>query len=156
MLDAIILTGTFFGMEAVAWLAHKYIMHGFLWVLHEDHHKKNPTSFFEKNDYFFLIFAIPGILCLALGLYTSLTHLFYIGLGITIYGFAYFMVHDIFIHQRFKWLRNSDNVYFRAIRRAHKMHHKHLGKEEGECFGMLMVPIKYFLAEIKSKQQVNV
>jgi beta-carotene 3-hydroxylase len=24
------------------------------------------------------------------------------------------------------------------------MHHKHSGKEDGECFGMLLVPFKYF------------
>ena len=29
-------------------------------------------------------------------------------------------------------------------RRAHKMHHKHLGKKDSECFGMLIVPFKYF------------
>ncbi len=56
-LNVLIVTGTFFGMEAVAWCTHKFVMHGLLWNLHEDHHKKNPTSFFEKNDYFFLIFA---------------------------------------------------------------------------------------------------
>ena len=139
-------------MEAVAWLTHKYVMHGLLWNLHEDHHKKNPSSFFEKNDYFFLIFAIPGIICLALGIYTPLASLLYVGLGITIYGFAYFMVHDIFIHQRFKILRNADNFYFTAIRRAHKMHHKHLGKEDGECFGMLFVPLKYFIEAIRYQQ----
>ena len=137
-------------MEAVAWLTHKYVMHGLLWNLHEDHHKKNPSSFFEKNDYFFLIFAIPGIALLATGtFYAPLHGLFFAGLGITIYGFAYFMVHDIFIHQRFKIFRNSDNFYFRAIRRAHKMHHKHLGKEDGECFGMLWVPFKYFIEALK-------
>ena len=26
----------------------------------------------------------------------------------------------------------------------YKIHHKHLGKEDGECFGMLNVPNKYF------------
>ena len=67
-----------------------------------------------------------------------------IGLGIFAYGLAYFMVHDIFIHQRFKLFRNADNKYFKAIRRAHKMHHKHLDKKDGECFGMLWVPFKYF------------
>ncbi len=148
----LIVVGTFFGMEAVAWLTHKYVMHGLLWNLHEDHHKKNPTSFFEKNDYFFLIFAIPGMLCLALGPYTPYSFLMFIGLGITIYGLAYFFVHDIFIHQRFKIFRNSDNFYFRAIRRAHKMHHKHLGKEDGECFGMLWVPLKYFVEALKRNQ----
>lgn len=140
----------FFGMEGVAWLTHKYVMHGLLWSLHADHHRKNPSSFFEKNDYFFLIFAIPGIICLAAGIYTAAHLLLYIGLGITVYGMAYFFVHDIFIHQRFRWLRHTDNVYLRAIRRAHKMHHKHLDKEHGECFGMLWVPFRYFVEARKS------
>ena len=151
--NVLIVICSFFAMEAVAWLTHKFVMHGLLWRLHEDHHKKNPSSFFEKNDYFFLIFAIPGIICLALGLYTSLGSLLYIGLGITLYGFAYFFVHDIFIHQRFKLFRNADNFYFRAIRRAHKMHHKHLAKVVGECFGMLWVPLKYFTEALKRKQK---
>lgn len=146
-----IVAGTFVAMEAVAWLTHKYIMHGILWRLHEDHHKKNPSSFFEKNDYFFLIFAIPGIICLAIGIYAPLPLCLCIGAGITIYGMAYFLVHDVFIHQRFKWLRNTDNIYFKAIRRAHKMHHKHLGKEHGECFGMLFVPMKYFKNAMKKQ-----
>jgi beta-carotene 3-hydroxylase len=75
----------------------------------------------------------------------------YIGFGILAYGIAYFLVHEVFIHQRFKWFRNSDNVYFRAIRRAHKVHHKHMGKEQGECFGMLIVPWKYLRQELKKQ-----
>jgi beta-carotene 3-hydroxylase len=54
----------------------------------------------------------------------------YIGFGIWHMELLFF-VHEVFIHQRFKWFRNSDNVYFRAIRRAHKVHHKHMGKEQG-------------------------
>lgn len=134
----------FVGMEAVAWLTHKYIMHGLLWKLHKDHHNKESTGFFEHNDFFFLIFAIPGIICLFFGLQAGYNFLFWIGLGITLYGLTYFLVHDIFIHQRFKLFRNSNNTYLKAIRRAHKMHHKHLDKHEGECFGMLWVPFKYF------------
>src|SRR5579883_1640721 len=91
---------SFSAMEGVAWLAHKYLMHGVLWQLHADHHRKNPESVLEKNDYFFLIFAIPGIACLALGIYTTLHALLFIGLGITLYGIAYFLIHDVFIHQR--------------------------------------------------------
>jgi len=150
-INLLIVLVSFVAMEAVAWLAHKYVMHGLLWKLHEDHHKKNPSSFFEKNDYFFLIFAIPGIICLAFGIYTSLSVLLFVGIGITLYGFAYFTVHDIFIHQRLKLLRKTDNFYFRGIRRAHKMHHKHLDKEDGECFGMLWVPRKYFVDALKRK-----
>ncbi len=142
---------TFISMEAIAWLTHRFVMHGFLWSLHKDHHQVQP-GIFEKNDFFFIIFALPGFL---LTLYGSLHHFslpFYIGLGITIYGFAYFLVHDVFIHQRLSIFKKSNNIYLRAIRKAHKMHHKHLYKEEGECFGMLLVPIKYFIQEIKKSK----
>lgn len=144
IINIVIVLTSFVGMECVAWLAHKYLMHGWLWSLHHDHHQRDDGDFFEKNDYFFIIFAIPGIACLLLGLYGGFTTLFWVGTGITLYGFAYFIVHDIFIHQRFKIFRNTNSVYLKAIRRAHKMHHKHLGKYQGECFGMLWVPLKYF------------
>lgn len=144
IINILLVIGAFIGMEAVAWLAHKYIMHGILWKLHKDHHKKESEGFIEHNDFFFLIFALPGIAALFFGLRNDFNFLFWIGVGITLYGFAYFFIHDIFIHQRFRLLRTSENPYFKAIRRAHKMHHKHLQKEDGECFGMLWVPFKYY------------
>ena len=139
----IILLLTFLAMEGVTWLTHKYVMHGFLWHLHEDHHKKGP-GVFEKNDSFFLIFSIPSILCIAFGVYDNIYWLAAIGFGIMLYGFAYFVVHDVIIHQRIKLFTRSNNVYVSSIRWAHKMHHKHLDKHEGESFGMLMVAKKYW------------
>lgn len=144
LINILIVVFAFLMMEAIAWFTHKYIMHGLLWTLHKDHHKKESSGFFEHNDFFFLIFAIPGIISLYIGSMHDFNFLFWIGLGITLYGFAYFFVHDIFIHQRFKIFRNSDSAYFKALRRAHKMHHKHINKEDGECFGMLWIPLKYF------------
>lgn len=135
---------TFCIMEGVTWLTHKYIMHGLLWTLHEDHHNKQP-HFFEKNDYFFVIFAVIAMTFFSIGTYVpGWTFLIFIGVGITLYGIGYFLVHDVLIHQRFKLFSRTTNVYFRALRKAHKIHHKHLGKEEGECFGMLFVPFRYF------------
>jgi beta-carotene 3-hydroxylase len=138
-----ILLLTFTGMEAITWLTHKYIMHGFLWYLHEDHHQPRP-GFFEKNDAFFIIFAIPSFGCILTGTTGKIWWLQAIGFGVMAYGFAYFLVHDVIIHQRFKWFSRSDNTYVRAIRRAHKMHHKHLDKQDGESFGMLLVHKKYW------------
>jgi len=139
-------------MELVAWATHKFLMHGLLWKLHEDHHiKDDPNKFLESNDSFFVIFAVPGIACIASGTLFGVPYCLAIGLGITLYGVCYFLVHDVFIHQRIKWFRNSDNVYFRAIRRAHKMHHKHITKHDGECFGMLIVPYKYLRQELLKK-----
>ena len=131
-------------MEAVAWFTHKYIMHGLLWVLHKDHHKKQSKGFLEDNDFFFLIFAVPGMISFFVGVKNNFNYFFFIGLGITLYGIAYFLIHDVFIHQRFKIFRNANNRYLKGIRRAHKAHHKHLDKQDGECFGMLWVPLKYF------------
>ncbi|CAM4235274.1 sterol desaturase family protein [Gillisia hiemivivida] len=140
----VIFIATFLMMEGMAWFTHKYIMHGFLWKLHQDHHKKDHSHWWERNDLFFVFYAIVSITFILLwrleGLWIGLP----IGLGILAYGIAYFMVHDIFIHQRFKIFRNANNKYAKGVRRAHKMHHKHLGKDEGECFGMLWVPFKYF------------
>ncbi|MDO6737169.1 sterol desaturase family protein [Wenyingzhuangia sp. 2_MG-2023] len=136
--------GTFLLMECITWCTHKFVMHGFLWYLHEDHHQPKYQGVFEKNDAFFVIFAMPSIALFYYGIRPELNFLFFIGLGILFYGMAYFLVHDIIIHQRFNWFKNIKNPYIKSLRKAHKVHHKHLGKEEGECFGMLYVPIKYF------------
>ncbi|MEI6594735.1 MAG: beta-carotene hydroxylase [Bacteroidota bacterium] len=149
MINILFVLIAFVCMECVAWLAHKYMMHGFLWFLHHDHHQRDDQGFFEKNDYFFLIFATPGIIFIINGLLNQFSFTFFIGIGISLYGLAYFLVHDIFIHQRFKLFRNTDSIYLRAIRKAHKMHHKHLSKENGECFGMLWVPVFYFKEALK-------
>jgi len=150
----LILTGlaTFVAMEFVAWATHKYVMHGFLWNLHEDHHVKTP-GFFEKNDAFFLIFAIPSWLGIMLGMMYEFPFAVAIGIGIAVYGFAYFLVHEVFIHQRFKWFKNSKNLYLASILRAHKMHHKHLGKHESESFGMLIIHPKYIRDELAYRKK---
>jgi beta-carotene 3-hydroxylase len=139
----LILLTTFIVMEGVSWLTHRYVMHGFLWYLHKDHHQVEP-GFFENNDAFFIIFALPSMLLIGFGTFNHHWWMQSIGFGIMAYGFAYFMVHDVIIHQRFKWFTRSNNKYVRAIRWAHKMHHKHLDRHEGESFGMLFVAKKYW------------
>ncbi len=143
----------FIFMEGVAWFAHKYIMHKVLWRLHKSHHVpelNKPSSFFEKNDWFFIIFAFPSMVCYILGGLLASWVLLTIAIGITLYGIAYFIFHEVVFHRRFAWFRNWDNAYVRAVRRAHSMHHRHLGAEDGECFGLLVFPYKYFKMELKS------
>lgn len=145
---------TFVVMEFVAWATHRFVMHGFLWSLHKDHHQRDHDHMLERNDSFFLLFAIPSMALFLLGSLRGLhTPWLWIGLGILLYGIAYFLVHEIFIHQRIKWLRNSNSTYFLALRRAHKVHHKHTGKEDGECFGMLIVPFMYFREARRHKRE---
>ena len=149
MIYILITLGVFVLMEGITWCTHKYVMHGFGWFLHEDHHEPGYPHVFEKNDAFFVVFAVPSMALFFAGTYTPHTYLFFIGLGILFYGIAYFLIHDVLIHQRFKWFKRTKSKYFKALRKAHKVHHKNMGKEHSQCFGMLYVPFKYFKEQYK-------
>jgi beta-carotene 3-hydroxylase len=140
-----ILLGSFAMMEGVAWFTHKYVMHGFLWRLHKDHHRHG-KGFFEWNDLFAVFFASIAIVLIVTGL-PQADWRFWMGAGITLYGVAYFLAHDIIVHQRVKVLRNWKHPYVLALRRAHKVHHKTLGKHGAESFGFLVVPRKFLKQE---------
>ena len=154
LLYFIITLGTAAMMEFVAWFTHKYIMHGILWVWHEDHHRPHQEGdgFFEKNDLFFLVFAIPSAICYTVGLsYPTYFLLTFVGIGISIYGLIYFLVHDVYIHRRFKWFTQLDNSFSRAILRAHGSHHAIQTKENCDSFGLLVVDKKFYQKKRSSK-----
>jgi beta-carotene 3-hydroxylase len=151
LINSSIVLAAFVLTEFSAWANHKFIMHGIMWYFHADHHNKDHNSWFERNDIFFLVYAIPSWLFIMLGMMNGYAWYTWVGFGIALYGLAYFIVHDIIIHQRFKLFTKSTNTYILALRRAHKMHHKHLGKEGGESFGMLIINKKYLEQAVKLK-----
>ena len=59
-------SATLLGMEAVAYLMHRYLMHGPLWFLHESHHRPRRSPL-EWNDLFGAFFATPSIVLIYLG-----------------------------------------------------------------------------------------
>lgn len=128
-------------MECIAWFVHKYLMHGPLWFIHKTHHSAR-KGFFELNDVFGLFFGVIAITLIILGAETMST-MFWIGIGITIYGFLYFFAHDIIVHQRIKIATSLNFPYFKALRKAHRIHHKTLTKENAEEFGFIFVKRKY-------------
>jgi beta-carotene 3-hydroxylase len=144
MYSLLIVLGTFIAMEFVSWATHKYIMHGFLWSLHKDHHQVNHKNRIQKNDSFFLIFALPSMVLIFNGS-KEFTPLFFVGIGIACYGLAYFIIHEIIIHRRLPFLKNRKGKYLQTLRRAHKIHHKTLVKHGATCFGMLIVPKKHWV-----------
>jgi beta-carotene 3-hydroxylase len=131
----------FFFMEFIAWFSHKYVMHGFMWFWHESHHKPRKGTF-ELNDLFGFMFAIPSAWLIILGA-EAFDWRFFAGIGIALYGVAYFLVHDVFVHQRVKWLRVARLKYFKAMRQTHHLHHEVHTKEGAEAFGFLFVPKRY-------------
>lgn len=140
--NALVLLGFFAFMEGVAWFTHKYVMHGFLWIWHKSHHEPR-KGVFELNDLFGFMFAIPSVVLIVLGS-DGFTWHFFAGLGITLYGLAYFLVHDVFVHQRVKWLKTTNITYFRAMRLTHHLHHAVHTKHGAEAFGFLLVLPKFY------------
>jgi beta-carotene 3-hydroxylase len=136
-----VLLASFMGMEFMAWATHKFVMHGFMWFWHESHHKPRKGTF-ELNDLFGFMFAIPSAWLIILGA-ESFDWRFFAGIGIALYGVAYFLVHDVFVHQRVKWLRVARLKYFKAMRQTHHLHHEVHTKEGAEAFGFLFVPKRY-------------
>ncbi len=133
-------------MEVAAWAMHKHVMHGFLWVLHKDHHMPDHKRL-EKNDLFALFFALTSIILIAIGTAGGFNLPFFAGLGIALYGLAYFWFHDMVVHQRLNIFSSYRNRYLNSIIAAHLDHHRGRGN-----FGFLfLVPTRYFSNPPSSK-----
>lgn len=139
----LIVAGTFFFMEGVAWFTHKYIMHGILWSWHRSHHKVHPHPL-EMNDLFAVVFSIPSISLIVMGYeIDSLFWFRYVGFGVLAYGIFYFLFHDVLVHRRVKINIKVKSGYLRRIMNAHYVHHESHDKEGGRAFGFLYAPKKY-------------
>jgi beta-carotene 3-hydroxylase len=125
-------------MEAVAWLMHRFLMHGPLWFLHESHHRPR-GGWFERNDLFGVFFSVPSIVLIWFGTHGWPT-LLAIGSGMTLYGLLYFVFHDVIVHRRVRLAWRPGGRYMQRIIRAHLIHHKTLTREGAVSFGFLYAP----------------
>lgn len=128
-------------MEALSWFIHKYLFHGPLWFIHKTHHNHSRNSILEWNDVFSLGFALISIyLIFEDHLVQGIS--FWVGIGISIYGIIYFILHDWFTHARVRKYRPKSK-YIKAIIRAHKTHHKSIDKYPSQEFGLLVFSKKF-------------
>jgi len=136
-----IVLATVFVMEWVAWSSHKYIMHGWGWGWHRDHHEPHDNAL-EKNDLYGIVGAATSISLFAIGSPLVLGKdawepATWIGLGVLVYGIIYTVIHDGLVHQRyFKYVPRSG--YAKRLVQAHKLHHATIGKEGGVSFGFVL------------------
>jgi beta-carotene 3-hydroxylase len=121
--DALVAVATLVVMEPVTALVHRFVMHGFGMGWHRSHHEP-PRRVFEANDLFPVVFSAATIVVLAIGVYVpgAPQLLVPIGIGVTAYGAAYLLVHDVVIHRRLTFLPLPDRV-LRQWREAHNVHH---------------------------------
>jgi beta-carotene 3-hydroxylase len=131
-------------MEYVAWFTHKYVMHGFGWVLHEDHHRPAGRGL-QKNDWYAVIFAFVSVLSIVVGLLRGVMPLASAGFGIALYGVGYVLFHDVMFHRRIPGVRIRARArYLQRIVRAHKVHHQTSNRKEGgTAFGFLYAGPQY-------------
>ncbi len=128
-------------MEGVAWASHKYVMHGFGWAWHRDHHEPH-DRLLERNDLYALVGAAMSISMFAVGSPLVMGAQAWepgtcIGLGILIYGVIYTLIHDGLVHQR--WFRYVPRRgYARRLVQAHNLHHATRSKEGGVSFGFVV------------------
>jgi beta-carotene 3-hydroxylase len=117
-------------MEPVTAATHRWVMHGVGAFLHRSHHRRR-TGRFEANDWFPVLFA--AVVCL--GLWVGFNRpgwsdLVPVGVGVTLYGAAYALVHDVHIHGRLPRLgrllappgRRRTELLDR-LAAAHRIHH---------------------------------
>jgi len=132
----------FFFMELISLIMHKFLQHGILWFLHEDHHRASKGKI-EKNDVFTFFFTIVTFLLLVFGFIGGFDFRFWFGLGIFIYGMGFFLYHDMVFHRRIKIKYRPKMKYIKRIINAHRTHHQKSTSNSGVSFGFFIVGKKY-------------
>lgn len=137
-------------MEGVAYVAHRWVMHGFLWSLHRSHHEPR-RGIFEVNDWFAVFGALPAILLIFAGTVLGLGNtLMWIGIGVTAYGAIYFGFHDMIVHRRVPIGWVPKGRYMKRIVQAHRLHHVVETKAGTVSFGFIYAPpVRDLLAKLE-------
>ena len=148
---------TVIGMEGFAYVAHRWVMHGFGWFLHEIHHRTRVGKW-ELNDLYAVIFAVPSFTLILggaqLGWWPGCT---WIGAGIAAYGAIYFGFHDVIVHRRIATRYVPRSSYMKRIIQAHRLHHVVETKHGTVSFGFLWAPKPEALkAELKRRDHAGV
>lgn len=126
-------------MELWAAFLHGRVWHHALWRVHRSHHTRRHGRF-ESND---ILSSLHAPIAIALILYGCMGApgilrdvAFGAGIGMTLFGVAYVVVHDGLVHGRLPVERLANIPYFARIRAAHIEHHAR-GREP---FGLFLGP----------------
>jgi beta-carotene 3-hydroxylase len=151
---ALIFVATVAAMELFAYVMHRWVMHGPGWILHESHHQAR-TGLFELNDLYGVMFALPSIALIWLGVQGGWgDQATAIGTGIAGYGAVYFGFHDWIVHRRLPHRIVPRSEYFKRIVQAHRLHHVVESKHGTVSFGFLWAPpVEVLKAQLRASGQ---
>ncbi len=136
-----VIVASFGLMEPVAYLAHRFVMHGRRgsgW--HVSHHQVRHRRV-EANDLYPVVMAV-----LTVGLLTAATWRGWpawrdVGIGVTLYGLAYLFVHDVYIHRRITRF-TAVIGWLEPVREAHRIHHLFGGEPYGFLFPIVPADLR--------------
>lgn len=134
MAQVLVAIVAFAAMEPITAVTHRFVMHGFGWRLHRSHHVRSDARW-EANDLFPVMFA--GLVCIGFAVGFNVGGagvLVPIGIGITAYGVAYAVVHDVYIHGRAGGPHRGRHDVLDHLAAAHADHHR----TGGAPYGMLL------------------
>ena len=149
LLNAAIVLATVAGMEAVARYSHEYVMHGWGWGWHRSHHEQEGGTF-ERNDLYAVVFSLLSMVLIYLGTSYGL-RILWVGVGMTLYGFLYFLVHDALVHNRWPVKLLPRGRYLKRLVQAHRLHHAVRTKHGCVSFGFLYAsPVEALKAQLRA------
>lgn len=156
-LGLMLFAATVLVMEGVAYVAHRWIMHGPGWVLHESHHRPREGRW-ELNDLYAMIFAVPSIILILGGVQLGWgAWATWVGAGIAAYGAIYFGFHDVIVHKRLNHRYVARSAYMKRIVQAHRLHHAVETKHGTVSFGFLWAsPAEELKAELVRRERAGV
>lgn len=139
MLNVAVVLATAAAMEGVAYLTHRYVMHGPLgWGWHRSHHEETEGAF-ERNDLYAVVFTVLSGALITVGI-AGVWPLRQVGIGLMVYGILYFIVHDGLVHQRWPFRYVPRRGYVKRLVQAHRLHHAVEGRDGCVSFGFLYAP----------------
>jgi beta-carotene 3-hydroxylase len=142
-----------FLMELWAGFVHGQMWHGFLYRMHRSHHET--TGPFEWNDVLSASHAPIAIVLIVYGCEAtpalSTTLAFGVGMGMTLFGLSYLVVHDGFVHRRLPVSFLGRFTYFRKVRAHHNIHHA----KGGAPYGFFLPPLRTSLTEASAVPEMS-
>lgn len=133
LVSALVFVICLVAMEFWAAFVHKKVYHGVLWSIHRSHHSARRDGRFERNDLFVVFNAAAAMVLVVAGLRTNTDAVTAAGLGMTMYGLLYMLVHDGYIHKRLPVGFLHRFAIMRRIRDDHLYHHT---GDPGAHFGL--------------------
>ncbi len=130
----------FIVLEVGAGYLHRYVFHGFLWRIHQSHHRPARGRMFEWNDVFAVIFASVPMALMMTAPSVLNSPQFAMGAGMTVHGLIYFVIHDLMTHNRWMPLQPRSRLA-RYWVQAHRIHHQKVTPEGQGPWGLFFVRI---------------